>query len=85
MERGYYLWYAKDHIVAITWRDNKIVNVLTIIHDLPPQKEQQGTVSRLLKTGKSIEFPCPDALAACNRYMGGVDKNDPLQSTTKLE
>ena len=56
------------------------MNVLTTIHDVPPQKEQQGTVSGLLKTGKSIEFPCPDALTACNRYMGGVDKNDPLQS-----
>ena len=65
----------KDGVMALLWRDNRVVTVLAS----NAQPDEQSTVQRREHDGSRTEVGCPVAMALYNRYMGGVDKNDQMR------
>lgn len=65
----------RDGVMALLWRDNKVVTLLST--NVQPQ--QRATVQRREHDGSKTDVPCPAAMELYNRYMGGVDRNDQLR------
>ena len=62
-------------VVGTLWKDNKVVRVLSTNF----QPKETGNVTRKLRDGTSVGVPCPTAIVAYNKFMGGVDRNDQLR------
>lgn len=69
-------------IVAVSWRDNKIVTLLsTFVSTNPVEK-----VIRFSKTEKKkVELTCPNIVKVYNKHMGGVDLLDSLLGRYKIK
>ena len=65
----------KGGVVALLWRDNCVVTLLST----NAQPQQSDTVQRRESDGTRSSVPCPAAMALYNTYMGGVDRNDQLR------
>ena len=70
---------SKDGLVMFKWQDNKCVSVLSNFHGT-----EISSVQRTQKDGSKSQFPCPEAVADYNKFMGGVDKADMLCSVQGL-
>ena len=66
-----------DGVVALLWRDNRVVTLLST----NAQPQQQDSVQRREHDGRRVDVPCPAAMALYNAYMGGVDRNDQLRQS----
>lgn len=64
-----------DNVSASRWLDNKAVTVMYTGYS----PLEMSKVKRKQKDGTSKEFDCPAAIAAYNRFMGGVDLGDQLR------
>lgn len=74
MKRGDVLVKQKGRMVAITWRDNKAINLLSTAYPA-----LGGTTClRRQKDGTQIEINCPPIVKCYNKGMGGVDLADQL-------
>ena len=73
--RGDHKMVQRDGVVALLWRDNRVVTVLST----NTQPQQQAVVQRRENDGSRIDVQCPAVMAMYNQYMGGVDKNDQLR------
>lgn len=76
-ERGASVQYItrtdETDIACVTWKDNKVVNVLSTFCD----KEPTHQVKRYdRKTKQNIMVNCPDIIKQYNKHMGGVDLID---------
>lgn len=78
MKRGETVWRMKGPILALTWIDNKSVNISGTTTGIP--EEQLPEVQRRKKDGTLKNVACPPIVSAYNCYMGGVDKNDQMKS-----
>ncbi len=73
MDRGRFMWRAKENVVGTVWKDNKdiylISNAYPVSGDttVPRKRKNDGVVEQIL---------CPPALSGYNKFMGGVDLND---------
>lgn len=67
-------------VIAHLWKDSKEVLVLSNCHT-----DHMGTVERRIKDGTKIRVPCPDAIIAYNKYMGGVDLSDQISSLYEID
>ena len=65
----------KGGVVALLWRDNRVVTLLST----NAQPQQSDSVQRRESDGTRRSVPCPAAMALYNTYMGGVDRNDQLR------
>ena len=73
--RGKHDFCSADGILAMRWKDNKIVTVLSSDAGVEPMK----TVLRYDRTAKEkVEVPCPNVIREYNGKMGGIDKSDML-------
>ena len=75
IERGDSQIVQMGGVMALLWRDNKVVTLLSS----NAQPQQHSTVQRREYTGNRTDVHCPLAMDLYNRYMGGVDKNDQLR------
>lgn len=69
-----------DNIGATVWQDTKAVTVMYSGFD----PSETTTVLRKVRVSGSRQYqrcsvPCPVAMAAYNKYMGGVDRGDQLR------
>ena len=62
-------------MLAILWRDNRVVTVLST----NSQPHEEEVVQRRQHNGSKVDVRCPSAVAKYGRYMGGVDRNDQLR------
>ncbi|KAL4101133.1 hypothetical protein QTP88_021153 [Uroleucon formosanum] len=69
-------------IVAVTWKDTKIVSLLSTFAAVDPVVK----VSRYdRKQKKRVEVDCPNIIKVYNRHMGGVDLLDGLLGRHKIK
>ena len=65
----------RDGVMALLWRDNRVVTLLST----NAQPQEQSTVQRREHDGSRSDVPCLAAMELYNRYMGAVDRNDQLR------
>ena len=73
--RGHYDYCSTNGILALRWKDNKNVTILTSdvgVEPLAKVKRYNRT------TKKKVEVPCPNVIRQYNGKMGGIDKSDML-------
>ena len=73
--RGESLYRRQGNIVVTVWKDKKLVSFISTQCDVRGDE----TVRRKQKDGTYIEVPTIPAVTLCNKYMGGVDRNDQMQ------
>lgn len=69
-------------IVAVSWRDNKIVTLLSTFVSTNPV-EKVIRFSKIEK--KKVELTCPNIVKVYNKHMGGVDLLDSLLGRYKIK
>jgi len=73
--RGAMDFKSCNGVLAVKWKDNKVVTMLSTATGVHPI----GTVQRYDKIAKcKKDIPCPNVVKAYNSNMGGVDKSDML-------
>lgn len=75
VRRGEYDYSSSNGVLALRWKDNKNVTVLSSdagIHPLAKVKRYDRTAK------KKVEVPCPNVIKEYNGKMGGIDKSDML-------
>ena len=73
--RGTYEYCASDGVVAVRWKDNRAVTVISSDVGVKPL----GTVDRYdREKKKKVPIPCPRVINEYNDKMGGIDKSDML-------
>ena len=77
LQRGEFLFRQCGNIVAVAWKDNKVVNVVSTL----ASPSDTTTVNRTQKDGSRRAVPCPRSVALYNEYMGGVDHGDQLRGS----
>ena len=73
MKRGDSIKRMRDGIVAITWMDTQVVNLLT---NIPDCLGDANVRRRDKRTGAEIVISRPTAIQIYNENMGGVDLSD---------
>ena len=70
--------YVKDrNLLFVQWRDNKVVNFLSTMH----QRTTNGTCKRRSKVNnkfQKLDVPQPQLVRDYNKYMSGVDRSDQM-------
>ena len=73
---------SKDGLVALRWKDSKVVMLLTNCIDpsklISVERRQKGTSERL-------KVPCPAIIKEFNSHMNNVDMHDQLKTTNKID
>ena len=80
LRRGEFLFRQSGSIVAVAWKDNKVVNVLSSL----ASADDTATVRRTQKDGSSLSVPCPRSVALYNEFMGSVDHGDHLRGSYNI-
>ncbi|XP_046662925.1 piggyBac transposable element-derived protein 2-like [Homalodisca vitripennis] len=85
MVRGQSVEYVGEmkngKIAAVSWKDNKCVNLLSTFAGVEPEtKVRRYDRSRKLH----VEVNCPSIISEYNRHMGGVDLLDSLLGRYKI-
>jgi len=66
---------SDDGILAVRWKDNKIVTLLSTDTGMEPMSSVQQYCS---DTKRKEEVSCPAVIKSYNAKMGGIDKSDML-------
>ena len=77
LRRGEFLFRQSGNIVAVAWKDNKVVNVVSTL----ASANDTTTVNRTQKDGSRLSVPCPRSVALYNEFMGGVDHGDQIRGS----
>ena len=77
--RGDFATLQRKEVVVHTWKDNKIVMVMST----NCQPTAIGNVQRKKHDGSQITVSCPESIILYNKYMGGVDRGDQLRGYYK--
>ena len=77
LRRGEFLFRQSGNIVAVAWKDNKVVNIASTL----ASPDDTTTVNRTQKNGTRLAIPCPRSVRLYNEYMGGVDRGDQLRGS----
>ena len=73
--RGEYDYCSSNNVLALRWKDNKVVTVLSSDAGFEPVQ----TVKHYDRTAKKkVAIPCPKVVKEYNGKMGGIDKSDML-------
>ena len=77
LNRGEFLFRQSGDIVAVAWKDNKVVNVVSTL----ASADDTTSVMRTQKDGTRQSVSCPRSVAVFNKFMGGVDHGDQLRGS----
>ena len=66
LRQGEFLFRQSGNIVVVAWKDNKVVNITSIL----ASPDDTTTVNRTQKNGSRVAIPCPRSVALYNEYMG---------------
>ena len=75
--RGSNIFVKDRNLLFVQWRDNKVVNFLSTMH----QKTTNGTCKRRSKVNnkfQKLDVPQPQLVRDYNKYMTGVDRSDQI-------
>ena len=72
---GHYDYCSSNRILALRWKDNKYVTVLTSDAGVEPLAKVK-LYDRTAK--KKVEVTCPNVIKQHNSKMGRIDKSDML-------
>ena len=75
LQRGEYRFRQRGNLVATTWRDRKLVYVMST----NPSPSDITVVKRRAKDGSVDDVTCPESISRYNRFMGGVDLSDQMR------
>ena len=78
------MWRMNGPVFALTWMDKKAVRHATGTYSQAPT-EQLPEVNRKQLKGPIEKIPFPELISSYNIYMGGVDKNDQMESYFPIE
>ena len=73
--RGTIDFCTSEGILALRWKDNKVVTVLSTDIGISPAGEVKRFNNRLKK---KVDIACPGVIKEYNGKMGGIDKSDML-------
>ena len=76
VERGYYDYRCSPPLLACVWKDKRIINFLSTMHEA-----EAATPTRTTVQGQEVtreEVTCPPLLPDYQAYMRGVDRRDQL-------
>ena len=76
LERGDFVFRRCGNIVALVWKDNKLVYMIST----NANPSVVSTCQRKDKDGTVKTVPAPLAINLYNKFMGGVDRADQLRS-----
>lgn len=82
-ERGEMRWKRNTPCLALQWKDNKIVTMLSTIHNA----NDHITVKRKVKIGdqwEKVDVQKPKLIESYNAYMNGVDRSDQFLAKNNL-
>ena len=82
-ERGEMRWLREKPYLALQWKDNKVVTMLSTIHkatDFVMVKRKEKVDNKW----EGIDIKQPKVIAEYNSYMNGVDKSDQILSSHNL-
>lgn len=71
MTQGDCDWYTSGSVMALKWKDNRCVHLLSNFHSTCNMK----TVNRRNRDGSTRQVTCPEAVSDYNRFMNGVDRS----------
>lgn len=83
LERGSMRWDRDGPCLAIQWKDNKVVSMITTIDNA----NDHGQVNRKAKTNnvwRQVSVNQPSAIKRYNNYMNGVDRSDQILATQNV-
>lgn len=72
----------KTEVVCVTWRDTKVVNLVSNFVGANPLQSVERFDKKL---GKKITVDCPNIVKNYNSYMGGVDYLDSMIGRNKIK
>ncbi|XP_066983755.1 piggyBac transposable element-derived protein 3-like [Macrobrachium rosenbergii] len=74
-KRGTINYRSCNGVLALNWKDNKVVNTMSIDAGVEPL----ASVKRYDRDAKEkVDVPCPDVIKQYNSKMVGIDKSDML-------
>ena len=76
-------WLREKPYLALQWKDNKVVTMLSIIHkatDFVMAKRKEKVDGKW----EGIDVKQPKVIAEYNSYMNGVDKSDQILSSHNI-
>ena len=76
-QRGQYVAAQRGEMVAVKWKDKKVVNFLSTAESGLAVAE----VNRRKKDGTVEKVPCPAVVLNYNKFMNGVDRADQIRTT----
>ena len=79
VERGYYDYRCSPPLLACVWKDKRIINFLSTMHEA--EAATPTTILRTTVQGQEVtgeEVTCPPLLPDYQAYMRGVDRGDQL-------
>nr|XP_053657348.1 piggyBac transposable element-derived protein 3-like [Cherax quadricarinatus] len=75
VKRGVMDYCSLDGVLAVRWKDSKVVTLLTNDMGINPVTK----IKRYSKeTKQKVDVDCPSVIKNYNAHMGGIDKNDML-------
>ena len=81
VERGKLDYKSTNGVLALKWKDNKAVTMLSNAAGIEPL----SSISRYCKDQKKrIDVACPKVILEYNSHMGGIDKSDMLVHLYKI-
>lgn len=83
-QRGDCRWVRVNNMLALQWKDSKVVSALSTVH-----KGNQVTQCKRRSKGQDGKYHCltltqPRAISDYNKYMKGVDQSDQLLSNYSI-
>ena len=82
-ERGSMRWRRQGCYLALQWKDNKVVTMLSTIHNAN-EYVMVKRKTRVAGQWSNLEVKQPSVIETYNKYMNGVDKSDQILSSNNL-
>uniref|UniRef100_A0A8C5EFR8 PiggyBac transposable element-derived protein domain-containing protein n=1 Tax=Gouania willdenowi TaxID=441366 RepID=A0A8C5EFR8_GOUWI len=77
-ERGTLRWICEGQLVFVKWMDTREVSVCSTIHPAVSEETVRRKVKDRDRHWAVRNIPCPAAIMAYNKHMGGADLSDQL-------
>ena len=83
VKKGDMRWEWYGNLLAVQWKDNKIVNMLSSI-DIATESAGVNRKVKVDGVWTIAEVKQPMVISRCHKFMNAVDKSDQILSTNVL-